>query len=88
MPPLADVAFLHVLNFLCIKVIFLDFNLQLNRPSILAPQMRVTSMERALALFNKLLYVPSNPWFVCRVESNCFYSKEIIYRSVQVVSKG
>ena len=24
--------------------------------------MRVTSMERALALFNKLLYVSRNPW--------------------------
>ena len=87
MPPLADVAFLHVLNFLRIKVFFsLDFNLQLNDPSVLAPQMRVTSMERALALFNKLLYVSSNPWFVCRVKSNCFYREEI-YGSVKVVSK-
>ena len=72
MPPLADVAFLHVLSF----------------QRIFAPQMPVTSMERALALFNKLLYVPSNPWFVCRVKSNCFYRKEMIYRPVQVVSKG
>ena len=80
--------FFKFLNFLRIKVIFLDFDLQLNHPSILAPQMRVTSMERALALFNKLLYVSSNPWFVCRVKSNCFYRKEIIYGSVKVVSKG
>jgi hypothetical protein len=75
------------MDFLEIEIIFPGFNLYLNPPSVLAPQLRVTSVEGTLALFNKLLYVPSNPWFVRGMKSDCVHWKRMIECSVQIIGK-
>jgi hypothetical protein len=50
-------------------VIFPGFNLYLDHPSIFG-------MESTLTLFSKLLYVPSNPWFVRGMKSDCVHWKK------------
>jgi hypothetical protein len=63
------------MDFLGIEVIFPGFNVYLDPPSILAPQLRVAGMESTLTIFNKLLYVPGNPWFVRGMKSDCSLEK-------------
>ena len=75
------------MDFLGIEVIFPGFNLYLDPLSVLAPQLRVTGMESMLTLFNKLLYVPSNPWFVRGMKSDCVHQEKIIDYSVQIIGK-
>jgi hypothetical protein len=77
-PPLTDIVFSQVMDFWGIEIIFPGFNLYLDPPSVLAPQLRV---------FNKLLYVPSNPWFVRGMKSDCVHWKKMIECIVQIIGK-
>jgi hypothetical protein len=86
-PPLTDIVFSQVMDFLGIEIIFPGFNLYLNPPSVLAPQLRVASVESTLAFFNKLLYVPSNPWFVRGMKFDCVHWKKMIEYSVHIIGK-